>query len=248
VLRSEQITNPTDPAGYRRLMIKCFIERGLLKKADRTRLMAPAPVFTRLALDVSHSVDAIAASRGGAYRFLDDNRAKLLIPANADIIIPEVVRARKRTRDGLPQPEQTIVQYIWREDVLLEGARFGRFAGQRTTMLCGATIVLDPNGNLIHWARKPGSLSVGDSKAAHDEQADGLRRRAELLKTIAARVEAGTIGESIGGELGLLERASPPFTAQYVDGSVRFGLAPHFSLRGDASQDDTGERQWQISF
>ena len=248
VLRSEQITNPTDPTGYRKLMIKCFIKRGLLKNADLKPLMEVAPVFKRLTLDVFHSVDAIAASRGGAYRFLDDNRAKLLIPAVADIIIPEVVRARKRTRDGLPQPEQTIVQYIWREELLLEGARFGRFAGERTTMLCGATMVLDPNGNLIHWARKPGTLKVGDSKVAQAEQADGIRRRDELLNTIAARVAAGMIGETIGGELGLLERASPPFTVQRVDGTVRFGLAPHFSLRGDAYRDDTGDRQWQISF
>jgi len=229
-------------------MLGCFINRGVLRKADRTPLMEPAPVFKRLALDVFHSVDAIAASRGGAYRFLDDNRAKLLIPANADIFIPEVVRAKKRTRDGLPLPEQTIVQYLWREDLLLDGVRFGRFAGERTTMLCGATIVLDQSGNLIHWARKPGSLTVGDSKAARTEQADGIRRRDELLDTIAARVAAGTIGETIGGELGLLERASPPFTVQRVDGAIRFGLAPHFSLRGDADDDETGDRQWQISF
>jgi hypothetical protein len=248
VLRSEQVNNPTDPTGYRRLMLDCFIKRGVLRKADRKPLMEPAPVFKRLALDVFHAVDAIAASRGGAYRFLDDNRAKLLIPAEVDIVIPDVVRARKRTRDGLPQPEQTIVQYVWREDLLLEGARFGRFAGERTTMLCGATIVLDQNGNLIHWARKPGSLAVGDSDAARAEQADGIKRRVELLDTIAARVAEGTIGETIGGELGLLERASPPFTVQRVDGTVRFGLAPHFSLRGDANVDDTGDRQWQISF
>jgi hypothetical protein len=248
VLRSEQITNPTDPEGYRKLMIECFIKRGVLKKADLKRLMKVTPVFKRLTLDVFHSVSDIAASRGGAYRFLDDNRAKLLIPANADIIISEVVRARKRTRDGLPQPAQTIVQYIWREELLLKGRRFGRFAGERTTMLCGATMVLDEDGNLIHWARKPGTLKVGDSKAALDEQAHGIRRRNELLKTLAARIAAGMIGETVGGELGLLERASPPFTAQYVDGTVRFGLAPHFSLRGDAYRDQTGDRQWQISF
>ena len=248
VLRSEQVANPTDPAGYRELMIECFTRRGVLKKGDRATLMEVAPVFTRLALDVFHSVDAIAASRGGAYRFLDDNRARLLIPSTADLIVPEVVRARKRSRDGLPLPEQTIVQYMWREDVLLDGARFGRFSGERTSMLCGATLVLDPNGNVIHWARKPGSLSVGDSPAAQREQADGIRRRAELLATLEARIASGMIGETIGGALGLLERASPPFTVQRVDGTVRFGLAPHFSIRGDARLDDMGDRQWQISF
>ena len=130
---------------------------------------------------------------------------------------------------------------------MLHGARFGRFAGERTTMLCGGTMVLDQNGNLIHWVRKPGSASLGESKAELAEQAEGLRRRKELLDTIAARVAAGMIGESIGGELGLLERATPPFTAEHVDGTLRFGLAPHFSLNDD-DHDGTGDRQWQISF
>lgn len=248
VLRSEQITNPTDPTGYRKLMIDCFIRRGILKKTDRKPLMTVGPVFRRLTLDVYHSVESIAASRGGAYRFLDDNRAKLLIPANADLFIPEVVRARKRTRDGLPQPEQIIVQYLWREELLLEGPRFGQFAGERTAMLCGATLVLDQNGNLVHWARKAGTSDVGDSRAAKAEQRDGLKRRAKLLNTLAARIAAGMIGETVGGEIGLLERASPPFTAERVDGMLRFGLAPHFSLKKDSAQDDLGGRQWQISF
>lgn len=248
VLRSEQVSNPTDPSGYRQLMIDVFIKRGILKEADRKELTEPAPVFKRLTLDVFHTVESIAASRGGAYRFLDDNRAKLLIPPNADIIISEIVRARKRTRDGLPMPEQTVIQYIWREELLLEGKRFGQFAGERTTMLCGGTMVLDPNGNLIHWVRKPGSESVGDSKAAEAEQAEGARRRNELLRTLAQRIEAGMIGEAVGGELGLVERAMPPFTAERVDGMVRFGLSPHFSLNDHHDDDDTGDRQWQISF
>ena len=248
VLRSEQVANPTDPSGYRALMLDCFIKRGILTQADREELLAPAPVFERPALDVFHPVDAIAASRGGAYRFLDDNRAKLLIPLNADLVVTEIVRANKLTRDRRSLPEQIIVQYIWREELLLEGERFGRFAGERTTMLCGATMVLDQNGNLIHWSRKPGSASVGTNAAAAAEQADGAKRRAELLDTVAARVEAGMIGETIGGELGLLERASPPFGVEKVDGTIRFSLAPHFSIRGDAENDNMGDRQWQISF
>ena len=240
VLRSEQVANPTDPSGYRELMVDCFVKRGILQEKDRKGLMEPAQVFRRPALDVFHPVDAIAASRGGAYRFLDDNRAKLFIPLNAEIIVTEVVRANKLTREGRSLPEQIIVQYIWREDVLLDGGRFGRFAGERTTMLCGATMVLDQNGNLIHWARKPGSTEVGTSKAAAAEQAEGTKRLKELLDTIAARVAAGTIGETIGGELGLLERASPPFGFQMIDGAVRFQLAPHFCIRGDAANERHG--------
>ena len=248
VLRSEQVANPTDPQGYRGVMLDCFIKRGILAKAERKGLLEPAPVFRRPPLDVFHPIEAIAASRGGAYRFLDDNRDKLLIPLNADLVVTEIVRASKRTTDGRPLPEQIIVQYVWREELVLEGARFGRFAGERTTMLCGATMVLDQNGNLIHWARKPGSVSVGTRKAAVAEQAEGARRRKELLDTIAARIAAGMIGEKIGGELGLLERATPPFGIERVDGTIRFSRAPHFSIREDREDDDTGERQWQISF
>jgi hypothetical protein len=248
VLRAEQVVNPTDPQGYRAMMLDIFIKRGILTEADRDELLAPAPVFKRPVLDVFHPVEAIAASRGGAYRFLDDNRAKLLIPLNADIVVTEIVRASKLTREARSQPEQIVVQYIWREELLLEGARFGRFAGERTTMLCGATMVLDQNGNLIHWSRKPGSASVGTHPAAVAEQAEGAARRAELLDTVAARVASGTIGETVGGELGMLERASPPFGFQRVDGTIRFALAPHFSIRGDVENDHIGDRQWQISF
>jgi len=248
VLRSEQVANPTDPQGYRALMLDCFIKRGILAEADRERLLAPAIVFRRPPLDVFHPIDSIAASRGGAYRFLDDNREKLLIPLNSDLVVTEIVRANKRTTDGRPLPEQIIVQYVWREELVLEGARFGRFAGERTRMLCGATMVLDQNGNLIHWVRKPGSASLGTRKEAAAEQADGGRRRNELLDTIAARVAAGMIGQSVGGELGLLESASPPFGVERVDGTIRFLRAPHFSIRGDHEDDETGERQWQISF
>jgi hypothetical protein len=89
---------------------------------------------------------------------------------------------------------------------------------------------------------------VGDGKAAQDDQAEGGRRRAELLDTIAARVAAGMIGETIGGALGVLESASPPFGVEEVDGTVRFTRAPHFAISGDAHDDETGGRQWQISF
>ena len=252
VLRSEQVANPTDPSGYRALMLDCFIKRGILSRKDRKPLLEPAPVFKRPALDVFHPVDAIVASRGGAYRFLDDNRAKLLIPPNADLVITDVVRASKYARDGRLLPEHIVLQYIWREEVLLDGSRFGHMAGERTSMLCGATMVLDQNGNQIHWARKPGSADIGPSDAAIAEQNDGKRRRDEFLKTIEARVAAGMIGDmigdTIGGALGLLERALPPFTVQRVDGAVRFGLSPHFSIRHSLDDDDMGDRQWQISF
>jgi len=247
VLRTEQVANPADPKGYRAMAVDIFVKRGILPEEEKDELLEPVAVFTRPQLDVVHPIESIAASRGGAYRFLDDNRRKLLIPLNADLVVSDVVRARKRTIDGRSLPDQIVVRYIWREDILLDGTRFGRFAGEHTSMLCGATMVLDQNGNQIHWSRKPGSASVGDNQNQLKEQQDGLSRRAELLDTIAARVADGTIGETVGGELGMVERASPPFGVRKVDGMLRFELAPHFSIGGDVENTDTGDRQWQIA-
>jgi hypothetical protein len=249
VLRNEQVANPIDPQGYRAMMLEVFVKRGILPKAEAKNLAEATAVFTRPPLDVFHPIESIAASRGGAYRFLDDNRQTLLIPLNADLVVSEVVRAHKLARDGRSLPDQIIVQYIWREEVLLQGQRFGRFAGERTSMLCGATLVLDENGNRIHWSRKPGTTVLGTKPKQIDEQQEGKRRLTELLDAIAARIADGTIGEALGSELGMVERASPPFGARQVDGLLRFELAPHFSISaGDRANSDTGDGQWQLSF
>jgi hypothetical protein len=254
VLRTEQVANPTDPKGYRAMMLDIFVQRGILTKKEKRELLEPAPVFKRPPLDVVHPIESIAASRGGAYRFLDDNRAKLLIPPNADFDVSEVIRARKLARDGRSLPDQIIVQYTWREEVTLQGRRFGRFAGETTTTLCGATLVLDENGNQIHWSRQPGSASLtarpndAPTPAQLAEQHEGIRRRAAFLRAIAARVENGTIGDVMGGALGMVERAIPPFVVRPVDGQIRFELAPHFSIGSSPHDAETGDRQWQISF
>ena len=57
VLRSEQVANPTDPQGYRKLMLDVFVKRGILTNDDTTELMQPAPVFTRPSLDIFHPIE-----------------------------------------------------------------------------------------------------------------------------------------------------------------------------------------------
>lgn len=247
VLRAEEVSNPTDPDGYREMMFNVFVERGILDEADRASLLEPDAVFNRPELTIYHDIDSIGASRGGAYRFLDDNRADLFIPLNADLIITEIVRAKKLTTESRQLPDQIVVQYIWREDVALEGERFGRFAGERTSMLCGATLVLDQNGNQIHWARKSGSEELGNSFEQRAERNAGRKRREAFLDALAARIKSGMIGETVGGELGLLARAIPPFGFNRVDGEVRFQLSPHFAIHDDIEDDDIGGRQWQVS-
>lgn len=246
VVRAEETANPTDPDDYRGQMLDAFIERGILDKSDRDRLKMPHHVFERLDLDVFHETGAIGRSRPDAYRFLDDNRRKLFIPSHANIVVAEVCTARKFTREARRLPSQEIVQYVWREDVELDGPEFGRFDGQMTTMLCGATLVLNETGDVVAWARKPGSQETGQSAAAKAEQQEGAARRKLFLDTLARRIQAGVIGSAPGGARGLLAKSIPPLTSRTVDGALRFELSPHLGIHDDRDE-VLGGRRWQIS-
>ena len=246
VLRTDEIASPVDPDGYRGMMLDAFIDREILSAEDRTALSAPRHVFDRLELDVFHDVDWIASSPTDAYRFLDDNRRKLLIPASADVSIADVSTARKLTRQARRLPRQVLVQYVWREDVLLEGPQFREFDGANTTMLCGATLALDQNGDLLAWARKPGTQLTGEGEAAVKEQAAGMARRSAFLDSLARQIKAGRIGAALGSEIGLLPRSVTPLTQRIVDGAVRFQLSPHLGIHDD-EDDPQGGRSWQMS-
>lgn len=249
VLRMQQIANPTDPDDYRGMMMEVFQRRGILNEDDLKELKEPQQVFERLTLDVYHDVDQIAASRAEAYRFLDDNRSRLFIPDNVDVVVSDLHTAQKLTRQARRLPEQVIIQYVWREDVQLSGPEFGRFDGRSTSMLCGGTLALDRNGNVLEWARKPGANFKGSGQGAGDDAEDrkrGEQRLAELKKSIADRVKAGRIGSVAGGAKGLLATKIPPLISREVEGTLRFELSPHFAIHDDV-EDDMGERQWQIS-
>ena len=246
VLRAEEIANPADPDDYREMMLDVFIKRGILDTATGAALSKPHHVFERLDLDVFHDVDLISSSRADAYRFLDDNRRALFIPPNVDVIVADLCTAQKLTREGRRLPNQILLQYVWREDVVLEGRQFGHFAGQATTMLCGGTLALNQNGELQAWARKPGSQATGTSPPANEEQGKGTYRRLAFLESLTRRIRSGRIGTPLESEAGLLAKAIPPLTAQRVDGALRFALSPHFGIADDEDDVD-GDRTWQIS-
>jgi len=246
VLRAEEIANPTDPDKYRRMMADIFIDRGILDASYRAQLDKPRQVFERLDLDVFHDVDVLAGSRPDAYRFLDDNRRKLFIPWNVDVTISDLSSAQKLTREARRLPQQVILQYVWREDVLLEGPQFERFEGQTTSLLCGGTLAMNENGEILQWARKPGALPSGQSDESREEQARGVERRNAFLQAVARRIRAGRIGHEIGGEKGLVPTAIPPITSRIANGGVVFELSPHFGVHDDRD-DELGGRVWQIS-
>jgi len=255
VIRAEQLANPLDPYKYRDVMIKVFRQREILTIEDEQQLKQEEYLYERQRLSVFHSIDDISRSRAAAYRFLNDNRDDLFIPASQDFVITDLYDAHKLTRQATRLPRQVILEYIWREEIPLVGSRFGRFDGQSTTMLCGGTLLFDDSGNVLSWTRKPGTAAKTDKKGQIDkrwaeEVKAGQERRSEFLDAIAAQIVAGRVGVISGSHRGLVGTRVPPITAEGEDGTVQFRLAPHLHLSEDDQKreaDDLGERQWEIS-
>ena len=259
VCRSQQLADPLDPEGYYSMLLEVFEKREILTPADVAELKQPAYLTDRLPFSVPHNIDNISRSRAAAYRFLDDNREALLIPANQDFLVADLYDAKKRGRQNVPLPRQIVVQYVWREELLLDGERFGEYSGRHTTMLCGGTLVFDENGIALAWALKPGSLPYGGKrdrggkvKQMWDEAvAEGAARRQELLNGIARQVALGRVGSIVGSENGLMRSHIPPVTAELDgDSRVRFQISPHMNLSQDSDREQSeasGGRQWQIS-
>jgi hypothetical protein len=94
--------------------------------------------------------------------------------------------------------------------------------------------------------RKPGSITAGRGDKATTEAAEGARRRAAFLDTLAKRIKAGRIGQALESPKGMVGGTIAPFTQRAVDGGLRFELSPHFGIHDDCD-DEMGDRQWQIS-
>ena len=257
VVRAEELSNPLDPYNYRDMLIKAFRDREILDADDEAQLAKPRYLYERRALLVFHDIDVLSRSRAAAYRFLDDNRDELLIPALQDIVVADLYDARKLTRQGNRLPRQIILEYVWREEVPLDGIQFGKFNGQSTTMLCGGTLVFDDTGTLLSWMRKPGTVGRtlrkgkrSDSNLGREWDAEvqaGAKRRDELLASIARQVASGRVGIVTGSEKGLLGTRLPPITAESDQGVVNFQLSPHLNLSEDDHDEDEGGRKWELS-
>jgi hypothetical protein len=257
VCRAHQLANPIDPEDHFDKLLEVFEERKIFNAKDVKNLKTDRYLYDRMRLSVSHDVDELSRSRAAAYRFLDDNREDLGIPAFQDFVIADLYDANKSDRQNAPLPRQIVLVYIWREDVPLDGPQFGAYQGQLTQMLCGGTLVLDDAGHVLAWATKPGSRGYGKPNRGSsklrtmwaDAIAEGKRRRDALLKNIAAQIAAGRVGVAIGTEKGLLGTRIPPLTAESDGRVVQFRLSPHLHLSEDEhtqEDDDGGGRQWEI--
>jgi len=220
VLRNLEITDPEDRHAYRDLVRDVFHRRGLCDRDGETcdpRSCAltppPPPRPTHF-----HPIDRLSRSPAAAYRFLHDNRDDFEIPADQDLEIVGLYEAAKYGPAARRLPRQVVVEYLWRERMKLEGARFGSLDGERTSLPCGGTVVFDENGNLLSWFHKPGLGS-----------AEGEARRGELLDYLASQIEAQNVQGSeaaaaLGGE------GSPVSAQTDSSGALRFETAPHLCL------------------
>jgi hypothetical protein len=257
VCRAQRLADPIDPDGYYDLLIRVFRCREILSLEDENRLKEPTHLVERLTRD-RPNIDDISRSRASAYRFLDDSREELLIPASRDFFVADLYDANKYGRQQLPLPRQIVLQYAWREEIVLDGPQFGPFAGRTTTMLCGGTLVFNEDGNVLSWMAKPGSLPYGGKRSRTGQIADdwkaavaeGQARRRTLLENVAAQIAAGRIGSLMGSPRGLMGSLQPPMTAEEDGDQVRFQLSPHLHLstrEHENALNDTGERQWELS-
>ncbi|MEI8380800.1 MAG: hypothetical protein WCJ09_11770 [Planctomycetota bacterium] len=256
VCRAQQLADPIDPNGYYAMLIDVFHKREILSDQDVEELTEERYLFERLRLSVFHDMGSISRSRATAYRFLDDNREDLLIPASRDFIVADLYDANKSARQGTRLGRQIILEYVWREEVPLNGPQFGKFNGKTTHLLCGGTLVFDDIGNVLSWARKPGSLPYGGKRNRTGEiqrrweaaVREGVARRDALLANLAVQIAAGRVGDIVGTGQGLLGDSVPPMTADEDGDQVRFHLTPHLHLcEDDHEHDDEGARQWEIS-
>lgn len=246
VLRADRLSNPTDPYGYYEMMLHVFVKRKILDENDKAALLAPNYLYYQVVLDVYHDIGDISRSRATAYRFLDDNRDKLFIPANQDVLVADLYDANKYSHRGNRLPRQIILEYIWREDVVLSGKQFGEFEGQNTTMLCGGTLVFDDKGNILSWFRKPGSVG-GKGPKWDAENAAGKKRLSDLLNDLARRIQAGQVGAVLGSNKGMVGSFVPPVTVSKQNGVLKFELSPHLNLSEEDHENYKGGKQWQVS-
>jgi hypothetical protein len=249
VLRMQTISNPLDPFQYFDLILNCFVKRKILTRKEANNLKKPGQLYERLSLNVFHDIGSIARSRATAYRFLDDNRKALFIPRNQDILISDLYDSNKYASQGKRLPRQIILEYIWHEELILEGVDFGKYEDQTTSITCGGTLVFDETGTVISWFRKSG-VELGniesDNKYEKKEYAKGLERKEQFLNVLKKKIDRNQIGSIIGGGKGLLGALVPAIIVKEQEQKLKFRLSPHLSLSEDENKHKK-VKKWEIS-
>lgn len=205
--------------------------------------------------NVFYDIDILSRSRTDAYYFLNDNRRVLDIPPHQDLIITDLYGARKYGRNVERLPREIVIEYLWQESFVLEGAEFRHLQGAAAELTCGGTLVLDELGNVLSWAHKPGTES-------RDHHAKGEVRMARLRAHLARQIRRGQIGMRGDTEVDAFGPWTPPVVADTEGGVLTVEIAPHLrntmgavsddEQAGPAKPDDPvrqlGGQEWSVNF
>lgn len=201
MLKADDIAYPVDSFGYRDMVRRVFIKRGIAKNALELK---PYPTPARSDF-LEYTFANIDDSPVAAYHFLDRNRRVLDIPANQDLQVTALYGNAKEGDRSYQMPRELILEYTWELDVSVKGKRFGKLDGSTYPLLCGGTLVFDERANVLYWSPKEASE----------------KRVARLLDYLAYLVKEGAIG---------LEdeptAAGRPFVARRVRGKLELTRNP----------------------
>ena len=224
VIRADKVAYPDDPYGYRTIIEDVFSKRGITFEECEDE-----PAQLRF---YSYDIDRLSLSRTDAYQFINNNRRQLCIPTNQDIKIAGLYQTNKTLPDGHKLPREIILQYVWTEDVLLDGSRFGSLNGYNASLLCGGTLVFDGVGNVLSWMRKPGTGKQETNKVrlrdyCRKENEKGQERKERLKQYIADRVGAGYVGFYRSSNMNEINSRLPVVAEQQRDGNLHLEVTPY---------------------
>ena len=211
-LHADELAYPEDHFKYREIARKVFERRGILSRPDG------APDRDERLYNVHfhrYDIDRASRSRTAAYLFLHENRERLKIPDGQDFRVVDLYDTDKEVEARRRLPREIIVEYLWSEDVVLQGARFGKLQGKTLPLLCGGTLVFDGRGNVLHLVRKPGT-----------NEEEGQLRRDRLLDYVEHLMQRGLVGLAEESSAGVMDIWQPPVVAQQVEGTLRLRATP----------------------
>ena len=241
VLRHEELSNPKDPFGYYEIILEVFRKRGILTDEDAEELLNEDYLFDRNLIDFKYlpSPARITSSKLNTYTFLDDNRDGLGIPKYADIEVPDPYFADKSMRQRYQMPRQYVIQYLWTEEVEMEGKEFETLAGEKLSLRCGGTLVLDYEGKILSWMKKSGTT-------VEQTITDGEKRVKELLDYTKEIIKDGQVDLSTADDGGIIGSRLAPLKLSKTGNGISFKITPCLHL--EEEDDKIGKRQWEISF
>ena len=213
--------------------------------------LQPYALPTRL--PIYHNITDVSRSRSAAYYYINDNRKALRIPPHQDLEIVDLYGLNKYGRAAERLPREIVIEYLWREEYELEEDLARGLEHRRIELLCGGTLVLDEQGNLMSWFRKPG-LDFPEPQ----ERAAGQKRLDQLQAHMGQQIKSGMVGSRGSSQVEVMGAWSPPIVADTSSGTLKLEITPQlretFNKQDDAEAAsgeniwDRREDEWSTSF